>query len=219
MAGGRLRRAVGQQESFKTWMMADLAVSVASGGSWLGLYRAETPGRVLVFSGEGGKRKFVRRVRTICEEKRISVNGLPVRVCQRVPDLSSGEHLGIMQAELARTHPVLIVLDPFYPSAPSGQPGNLFHMGSLLASVQLIGQEAGAALCVGHHWNETGVGHGSHRASGAGPAEWGRVLVSVSVPDRSTDPGDRSTTALLRGHLRGRRDPRHRGVPAGPDLR
>jgi AAA domain len=38
----------------KTWLMTDLAVSVASGTPWLGVFDVETPGPVLLFAGEGG---------------------------------------------------------------------------------------------------------------------------------------------------------------------
>jgi hypothetical protein len=70
-------------------------------------------------------------------------------------------------------------------------------MGQVLGGIQAVCQEAGAALLIVTHWNKTGEGHGAHRMTGAGPAEWGRVLVSVGLDDLTTNP-DRSTTAILR---------------------
>jgi hypothetical protein len=47
-----------------------------------------------------------------------------------------------------------------------------------------------------HHWNKTGEGKGRDRFSGAGSAEWGRVLVSVSVEDRRTGDDGASNVVL-----------------------
>ena len=53
----------------KTWAMTDLAVSVASGTPWLGIFEVERPGPVLLFAGEGGARKIARRFRAVCESR------------------------------------------------------------------------------------------------------------------------------------------------------
>lgn len=61
--------------------------------------------------------------------------------------------------------------------------------------MQLVCQSARCALVIVHHWNKTGEGKGAKRMSGAGPGEWGRVLVSVAVRRRvwSDDPADLSS--------------------------
>jgi hypothetical protein len=60
-----------------------------------------------------------------------------------------------------------------------------------------VAQQHAAALVVVPHWNQTGTGKGSERMSGAGPAEWGRVLVSVNVEHRSTDSATKATHVTL----------------------
>jgi hypothetical protein len=185
------------QKSCKTWLALDLVVSVASGGAWIGTYPVETPGPVLVFLGEGGERKMVRRLQAICEAKKVELDDLPIRLCHRAPTLTNAAHLEDVRREVRQHHPVLVVVDPLYLSAAGAKSADLYAMGQVLSGIQSLCQENGAALVIVTHWNKTGEGHGAHRMTGAGPAEWGRVLVSASVEHRATN-ADRSTDSTLR---------------------
>lgn len=181
----------------KTWLVLALAVAVASGRAWLGAYPIECPGPVLLFLGEGGPRKMMRRLRAICDAEDLRLEDLPIRLCHSAPQLTSVAHLGEIRQEVKRRRPALVVVDPLYLSAGGAKSADLYAMGVVLTGIQAICQEGAAALVVVTHWNKTGEGHGSHRMTGAGPAEWGRVLCSVGVEHRVTNP-DRSTTATLR---------------------
>jgi hypothetical protein len=181
----------------KTWIMLDLAVAVASGGAWLGTYPVETPGPVLVFLGEGGERKMVRRLRAIAESKGAPLTDLPLWLCHRAPNLTSADHLAEIRQEVQRRRPALVIVDPLYLAAGNAKSESLFAMGDVLVGLQVLCQEVGASLVISHHWNrKTGTGDGPERMTGAGPAEWGRVLVSVSLQHQTTNP-DRSTAATL----------------------
>ena len=46
------------------------------------------------------------------------------------------------------------------------------------------------------HWNKTGDGRGADRISGAGPAAWARVICSVAVHYRGSDPDGASNVLL-----------------------
>jgi hypothetical protein len=46
------------------------------------------------------------------------------------------------------------------------------------------------------HWNKTGDGRGADRISGAGPAAWARVICSVAVHYRGSDPDGASVVVL-----------------------
>ena len=185
-----------EKKTGKTWAGLDLVVSVACGGLWLGEYAVERQGPVLVFLGEGGRRKMVRRLRAICEAKGVWLEGLPIRLCHSAPTLTSSAHLAQLRQEVRRYKPVLVVVDPLYLAAAGAKSADLYSMGQVLTGIQVVCQEAGAALVLVTHFNKTGEGHGSHRMTGAGPAEWGRVLVSMSLEHRATGP-DQSTTATL----------------------
>jgi hypothetical protein len=181
----------------KTWFVWDLAVSVASGGAWLGAYPVETQGPVLMFLGEGGERKMTRRGRAVAEAKGLKLEDLPIRACHRAPNLTSADHLEQIRREVRQSRPVLVIVDPLYLAAGNANSADLFAMGDVLVGLQVVCQETGAALVIAHHWNrKTGIGDGPDRMTGAGPAEWGRVLVSVSVKHKVTKP-DHSTVATL----------------------
>ena len=73
---------------------------------------------------------------------------------------------------------------------------SLNEVGAELRELQPVAEDVGAALAVVHHWNKTGTGTGAGRMSGAGAEQWGRVLWSVSVGSRSTDP-DRELSSVV----------------------
>lgn len=186
-----------EKKAGKTWMALDALVSVASGTPWLGHYGVDQQGPVVAFLGEGGERKTIRRLRAVCAVRGLVMDDLSIRLCHRVPHLSSQQHLDIVKAELATATPVLVVVDPMYLAARGAKSSDLFEMGAQLEPMQVLCQDAATALLVSHHWNKTGVGTGSERFSGAGLAEWGRVLISVAVKSREVDPISLATTVEL----------------------
>jgi len=190
-----------EDKAGKTWAALDLAVSVAAGHPWFGHHPCPTPGRVLVFLGEGGERSIVRRLRGIAAHKRVDleqVSAAPgLRVCFRVPMLRAGADLLAVERELSERPARLVVLDPLYLAA-AGQAsgGNLYEMGAVLTPIQAICQRAGAALVVVTHWNKTGEGTDHRRISGVGPSAWGRVLASAAVAYRGATPEGASQVVL-----------------------
>ena len=181
----------------KTWASADLAVSVASGTKWLGIFDVDAPGPVLLFAGEGGERKIARRFRAICESRGIDPSSLPIRVCLRVPHLTSEAAMLLVEEEIAEHHPRLVIIDPLYLAARGARGSDLYEMGAHLEGAQAICQRHGSALLIVHHWNKTGIGGGAKRMSGAGPDAWGRVLISAAVISRQTDPITLASTVTL----------------------
>jgi hypothetical protein len=190
-----------EDKAGKTWAMLDLAVSVAAGVPWLGHFGCPPSGPVLVFLGEGGERAMVRRLRAICAHKHLDLDELAarrlLRLCLRVPRLTSGEELQAVAGELHAHPAALVVLDPLYLAVAGAATGaDLYGMGAVLAGIQAVCQQAGAALVVVTHWNKTGEGRGAKRISGVGPGAWGRVLASAGVVHRSSGPDGTSTVVL-----------------------
>lgn len=186
-----------EQKAGKTWANLDLVVSVASGTPWMGIYPVQRPGQVLVFLGEGGERKMLRRLEAICAQRGLVLEDLPIRLCFRVPHLTSGDHMERLKMELEAHPPVLVVVDPLYLAARGAKGSQLYEMGEHLEAVQQVAQRHDAALLIVHHWNKTGEGKGAKRMTGVGPGEWGRVLISVSVRSKTTDKATRATQAVL----------------------
>jgi hypothetical protein len=200
-----------ESKAGKTWAILDLAISVAAGVPWLG--RFACPQRpALVFLGEGGERATVRRLRAVCAHKHLDPAELTgrLRLCFRVPKLLAGEDLAAVEAELATFAAGLVVIDPLYLAAAGAQAASLFQMGAALEPIQAVCQRAGAALVVVHHFNQTGQGTGPTRMSGAGTVEWGRVLGSISVRKRTTEPDSQASDVLLGAEFLGGEIPEQR---------
>jgi len=190
-----------QEKAGKTWAALDLAVSVATGRPWLDHFACPIPGSVLVFLGEGGERATVRRIEAIATAKGVDSDQLTdrLRLCFRVPRLAApgaGSELAAIQAELEAHPAALVVLDPLYLAAAGASGANLSDMGAVLQAIQGVCQHAGCALFVVTHWNKTGDGRGADRISGAGPAAWARVICSVSIQYRGSDPDGASSVVL-----------------------
>jgi hypothetical protein len=188
-----------EDKAGKTWAILDLACSVAAGRPWLGAFPCPQAGRVLVFLGEGDQRAVVRRLRAICAHKHLAVEELAarIRLCFRVPRLTSGADLAAVAGELAACPATLVILDPLYLAVgTAGAGADLYAMGTVLSAIQGVCQQAGAALVVVTHWNKTGEGRGAKRISGVGPGAWGRVLASAAVAHRTTSPDGASTVVL-----------------------
>jgi hypothetical protein len=190
-----------EDKAGKTWAILDLACSVAAGVPWLGHFPCLPSGPVLVFLGEGGERAMVRRLAAICAHKHLNLQVLAarrrLRLCFRVPKLTSGQELQAVAAELAEHPAALVVLDPLYLAVAGAASGaDLYAMGAVLSGIQGVCQQAGAALVVVTHWNKTGEGRGAKRISGVGPGAWGRVLCSAGVANRTTTPDGASTVVL-----------------------
>jgi hypothetical protein len=190
-----------EDKAGKTWAILDLACSVAAGVPWLGHFPCPPSGPVLVFLGEGGERAMVRRLRAICAHKHLDLGELAarrrLRLCFRVPKLTSGEELQAVAGELHEHPAALVVLDPLYLAVAGAATGaDLYGMGAVLSGIQAVCQQAGAALVVVTHWNKTGEGRGAKRISGVGPGAWGRVLASAAVAHRTTSADGASTVVL-----------------------
>jgi hypothetical protein len=150
-----------------------------------------------MFLGEGGPRKMTRRLRAIAGFYGVAdLGSLPLRLCFRSPHLSNTQHLQTIGAELKERRPVLVVLDPLYLAARGASGSALYEMGEVLEALQSQCQAVEAALLVIHHFNRS-EGRGSGRLSGAGPAEWGRVLVSAERKHEHVDPATLESAVTL----------------------
>jgi hypothetical protein len=192
-----------EDKAGKTWAGLDLGVSVAAGVPFLDRFECPNPGPVTSFLGEGGMPGMVRRLQAICEHKGLHLPDLPLRLEFKAPNLTHSEHLDYIAKELADHPPRLVTLDPFYLMTGGRSGANLNEMGEVLAQVQTVAEDAGAALAVLVHWNKTGSGRGPERFTGVGPGAWGRVLGSAAVEQSHVDNVTRASTVTLAWTFRG----------------
>jgi hypothetical protein len=184
-----------EMKAQKTMNAVDMAVSVASGTPWLNHVPVDAVGSVVMFAGEGGEGGILRRARGIALERGLDADVLPITVCTRVPHLNDANHLRRMEREIGQRKPVLVIVDPLYLAARNANGSDLYAMGAMLEDIQHLCQRYSASLLVVTHFNRK-PGQGKGRISGAGPAEWGRVLLSSTVKSRHADAATKETTVL-----------------------
>jgi hypothetical protein len=173
-----------QYKAGKTFLMIDLMLSIAAGVPWLGLIPVKQ-GRVAGMHNEGDKVEFSERVRAVARSKQIELTEellSRMSIQEGASKLDQPEAVNRLYEDLSTFSPDLVYIDPWYMSAGEGADGkNLAQMGTVLSNLQGIAQELSAALLITAHWNKSGEGRGVERWSGAGLAEWGRVLINVAV--------------------------------------
>ena len=187
-----------ESKAGKTWLALDLALAVAFGQKWLGLWEVAKRGDVVYYVGEGGLPNTVDRLRAIADFYGYDLNEVAdsIHIYERVPHLRDEAQMQVVREDLAEVRPALIVLDPAYLAMRGSQSSDLTDVGAALEEIQIAAAECAAALVVVHHWNKTGEGTGAKRFTGAGWAEWGRFLISVNVKEARAEVGDRSVVKL-----------------------
>jgi hypothetical protein len=104
--------------------------------------------------------------------------------------------MALFARQVEELTPRLVQVDPLYLAARGVKGSDLYGMGELLEGAQHVCADHGANLWVSTHYNRK-EGNGPLRITGAGPAEWGRVLIGSRVISRHTDPETRATTVIL----------------------
>jgi hypothetical protein len=184
-----------EMKAQKTWTTTDVMVSTASATPFLGCVPVESPGPVLMFVGEGGEANILRRARAIAAARGVELEDLAIHVCARAPHLNNQAHLDLIRRKIDDVRPVLTGIDPLYLSARGANGADLYAMGETLETIQTICQPAHSALWVVTHFNRK-AGSGAGRITGAGPAEWGRVLISATVKSRHTNRTTGATSVV-----------------------
>lgn len=197
-----------QDKAGKSWVMGDAAISCASRTAWMDTWACEEGGPVIICFGEGSERKQVRRLEAIARSKGLTDEqflALQIHAMFSVPQIGDDQHMLELETKIQNVRPALVIVDPFYLAAAGADASSLSGMGALLQRIQLACQRHGAALMVSHHWNKTGTGDAHSRTSGSGLTAWGRILISIDLPNKSdtTDPDTGKSTCLQRWHIKG----------------
>jgi hypothetical protein len=187
----------------KTWFASDLAISGATGTPLFGALSVPSID-VLLFAGEGGRRRVLRRLDAIARARSIELGDVErLRVSLKAPVVGDAEVRRLISQELESRPADLIIGEPFYLMGRGVGRGQLNEIGAVLGACQEIAQDAGATLLLGDHWNKGGVGIGTDRITGSGMQEWSRVLINGIVEDSRLDLEARSTTVDIRWDVSG----------------
>ena len=144
----------GGSKSFKTWSLADLAMSVASGKDWWGM--KTTPGKVLYVNLEIQPAFFKDRLESIAQEKLIEddadENLLVMNLRGKAADF--GILLPKIQRRIQGDRFSTIILDPIYKGLGDRDENSAGNMGSLMNEIEKLSVNTGAATVFGAHFSK-----------------------------------------------------------------
>ena len=179
----------GPHKSLKTSVLLDLALSLATGESFLQRFKVLEQRRVAVMSGESGLATIRESMLRIAAAKQIDlfkVDGLVFS--EQLPQFRSIESLEHWARFIRKHQPSVVAVDPAYLAVDGSDAGNLFDIGHQLREANQICSELGAQLIIVHHTRKANRGTEFEppkleELSWAGWREWARQWVLLGRRD------------------------------------
>ena len=178
----------GPSKARKSWTLLDLALSIASGASWMGL--PCTQGKVIFIDGELHREQILTRLMTVSESR-----GLPEEVWSdnlkiwpmRGEMREVTELMRALMDTLLEERPLAIILDPIYKLLGDRDENAAGEINSLLNELEQVARTVGCCILYSHHFAKGDAGEKSpiDRASGSGV--WARdpdAMVFFTPPQR-----------------------------------
>jgi hypothetical protein len=141
----------GCPKSGKTWLVLEMAVSVAAGSPCLGAFPVHAPGPVLLYAAEDSATDLRARIETISRVRGISFEQLDVRVITadslRLDRIEDQDRL---EATLALHRPALLILDPLV-RVHAIDENVAGQVAALLGYLRSLQRTNGAAIALVHH--------------------------------------------------------------------
>jgi AAA domain len=165
----------GGEKTLKSYVGMILDVGLAAGVPVFGRFPVPQPGRILNLVGEGGRLGYWRRFGRVCDAYGIDAADVRpnLRVTFNTAHINSVFFEEELRAELGTYGPGLTHLDPWYAYAPTQvDSARLVEVGTALEAFGRLCAQGGSSSLINNHFNQTGVGNGLTRITGAGHAEW-----------------------------------------------
>ena len=155
---------VSPPESYKTWILLDLAVSVASGTPFLGRYQINSPGPTMIIQQEDSHEGLTDRLALIVEQKFNEVPKLEGDTWQVpvMPDLPIYVHpsrqlrfdnkkvIEELEQQIATIHPKVIMIDPLY-STTASTDNYMADLANQMMVLKTFRDKYGCSFLIAHH--------------------------------------------------------------------
>lgn len=155
---------VSPPESYKTWMLLDLAVSVSAGVPFLGRYNVNTPGPTMIIQQEDSHSGLTDRLALIAEQK---LNALPnldgdTWTVPAIPDIPIFVHpdrqlrfgnkrvLEELEQQIATIKPRVIMIDPLYSTTDSTD-NYMADLANRMMVLKTWRDKYGCSFVIAHH--------------------------------------------------------------------
>lgn len=142
----------GPKKSLKTNLILDAAISISTGGKFLGYFDVPEPKRVAVMSGESGWTTIQETCRRICRVANVELKDTGIIFSDTLPKFGQLEYMTAFRRFLEVDQIEVVFVDPAYLCLPSNiNAANLIEIGASLREVNEICQELGATFALAHH--------------------------------------------------------------------
>ena len=155
---------VSPPESYKTWMLLDLAVSVSAGVPFLGKYRVNNPGPTLIIQQEDSHSGLTDRLALIAEQK---LGALPkldgeTWTIPTMPDIPIYVHpdrqlrfgnkqvITELEQQIATIRPKVIMIDPLYSTTDSTD-NYMADLANRMMVLKTWRDKYGCSFVIAHH--------------------------------------------------------------------
>ena len=150
-----LREGVGllgaPPKHFKTWLAAELALSVATGSPAFGRYPVREPGRVLFFGAEDPLPSLRTRFEGIAKVQGITLEKVPLYLLDVTAlSLNTSEHLLRLEATIRHHRPRLLILDPLVRIASIDE-NSAAEVSAVLGALRQLQRRFQVAVLLVHH--------------------------------------------------------------------
>jgi hypothetical protein len=167
----------GGSKSFKTWVLLDLAIAIASGTPWWGLTTVK--GKVLFVNFELDEWALDERIGEICKARNIArPENLEVwNLRGYATDID--ELLPYFEARGIRGQYSLIILDPIYVCLGARDENSNSDVTQLMNRLMKLTRVTGAAVAFGHHFSKGNQSEKDARDRASGAGAWVRAPDTV----------------------------------------
>lgn len=139
----------GVSGSGKTFMVLDMAMSIARGVDWRGL--RTKPGRVVYIAAEGAG-GFRNRLQAYAQHNQLELDGLPIGVIQAAPNfLQKTDALDLAKSVIAYGPVDLIIVDTFAQTTPGANENSGEDVGRAITHCKGLHRATGAVVLLVHH--------------------------------------------------------------------
>lgn len=152
MTAGQPLIVAGGKKQLKTNMLLDAAISLATGGLFLGILKTTRAARVGIMSGESGMATIKETCRRICKSKGLALGDIAGLIFSPdLPRLDDERYLVALEEFITNDELEVLIFDPAYLMMPGGDAGNLFIQGEMLGRLSKLCERLGVTMGLCHH--------------------------------------------------------------------
>lgn len=196
----------GPSGTLKSFVMIDMALSIATGSPWQG---KETKQRTVFYLAGEGEQGFAKRVVGWCMKHAMQApDGFAFRQMPRIQDASQLDQLveAIRGIEAERGQAGLIIIDTLFTALDGGDENSGKDMGQIIAAMKRLRMEFGAAVVTVHHTGKIGETARGHSSLPSGMdvmlyAKPGPVPLTVEISNPKQKDGAEHAPMLLQASV------------------